>query len=206
MESPAPKASSLDRPLVRALIAAALLAALVGAFAAVRAARGSSSTTASNCCPMPADGAQLGPLTGTPPTVGQPAPDFALRTPDGAVVKLSDLRGSVVLVNFWATWCRPCKQELPDIQHAYDEFHARGLEVLEVDYQESAGDAAAFFKEHNITLPMVLDSEGGVYAQYRLQGLPDSFFVTRDGTIAALQFGQLTADKIRERLTQAGLQ
>ena len=205
MQNPAPTASLLDRPLVRALIAAALLAVLAGAFVAVRTARGSSTTTP-HCCPVPSDGAQLGPLTGAPPTVGHPAPDFALRTPDGEVVKLSDLRGKVVLVNFWATWCRPCKQELPDIQRAYDEFHARGLEVLEVDYQESADDAAAFFKAQHIALPLVLDSEGGVYAQYRLQGLPDSFFVARDGTVAALQFGQLTADKIRERLTQAGLQ
>jgi peroxiredoxin len=206
MENPAPNAPLLDRPLVRALIAAILLTALAGVFFAVRMARSSSSTTASTCCPVPSDGAQIGPLASTPPTVGQPAPDFALRTPDGAVVKLSDLQGSVVLVNFWATWCTPCKQELPEIQRAYGELHANGLEVVEVDYQEPAGDAAAFFKAHDITLPLVLDSEGGVYAQYRLQGLPDSFFVARDGTIAALQFGQLTSDKIRERLTQAGLQ
>jgi len=195
----------LERRGTRILIAAVLLAALAGTLVAVRATRGGSGADAIPGATVSA-GAQVGPLDSGHPTVGQPAPDFALRSPDGSVVKLSDLRGSVVLVNFWATWCRPCKQELPDIQKAYDEFHARGLVVLEVNYQEDAKDAAAFFRDQHITLPMLLDAEGGVYTQYRLQGLPDSFFVARDGTIAALQFGQLTADKLRERLAQAGIQ
>jgi peroxiredoxin len=206
MADPTPTRRLLERRLARTLIAAALLVALAGAFVAVRATRGGPDANALPGAATPQAGEQVGPLDSARPTIGQLAPDFALRSPDGTTVKLSDLKGSVVLVNFWATWCRPCKQELPDIQKAYDEFHARGLEVLEVNYQEGGDDAARFFREQGVTLPILLDAEGGVYTQYRLQGLPDSFFVARDGTIAALQFGQLTADKLRERLAQAGLQ
>jgi thiol-disulfide isomerase/thioredoxin len=121
------------------------------------------------------------------------------------VVRLSDLRGKVVWVNFWATWCVPCKQELPDIQAVYDEKKAQGLEVLEVNTQESPDLALPYFEERSLTVPLLLDTRGGVYEQYKLTGLPDSFFIDRDGKVAALYFGQLSPQKMRERLATAGL-
>jgi peroxiredoxin len=157
--------------------------------------------TSASGTPLPAPG----PLDAAPPVIGQPAPDFALRSTDGELRRLSDLRGKVVLVNFWATWCAPCKKELPDLQALYDERRADGLEVLTINVEEDAADARAFFDARGLTLPLVLDSAGTVYDQYRLQGLPDSFFVDREGKIATLQFGYLTAEKMRERLAQAGL-
>lgn len=78
-------------------------------------------------------GGDTGPLDGRAPTLNQPAPNFALRDPDGHLVRLGDLRGQVVLVNFWATWCVPCRQELPDIAQVYREQRDQGFTVLEVN-------------------------------------------------------------------------
>ncbi|MBI2723832.1 MAG: TlpA family protein disulfide reductase [Chloroflexi bacterium] len=139
------------------------------------------------------------------PVIGQPAPSFALRRADGTVVRLADLRGKVVWINFWATWCVPCKKELPDIQKVFDEKQAAGLEVITINVKERPDDALAFFADRGLTLPLVFDDDGAVYEQYRLQGLPDSFFIDRDGNLAALQYGFLTEEKMRERLAKAGL-
>ncbi len=199
--------SLLQRPIVRLALAAVVLTLLGGlAFAVTAGRNGKSATTepVSNDAQPPDDGTPTGPIGSGPPLIGQPAPDFALRDRAGSVVKLSDLRGKVVWVNFWATWCEPCKKELPAIQKLYDEKRAGGLEVLEINYQEGRKDADAFFDARGLSLPLLYDS-GGVYDQYRLQGLPDSFFVDRNGNIAALQFGYLTEDKMRERLAAAGL-
>ncbi len=213
MQEPTPPTptSLLNRPIVRALVAVVLLAALGGVALVVRAQRdGSASgpvsvagapTSAASAEPDPA----VGPLDDRKPVKGQPAPDFVLRNTEGALVKLSDLRGKVVFVNFWASWCVPCKKELPDIQKLYDEKRADGLEVLAINWQDDPATATSFFDSHNLTLPLLLDRSGSVYTQYRLQGLPDSFFIDREGNIAALQFGSLTEAKMRERLATAGL-
>ena len=196
---------------MRAIVAALLLAALGGGVLFVRSQRGGSGGGPVSVAGAPTQSASAEPEVGVgslddhKPIKGQPAPDFALRDADGKLVKLSDLRGKVVFVNFWASWCVPCKKELPDIQKVYDEKHTDGLEVLAVNWQEDLETATAFFSSHDIRLPLLLDQSGSVYAQYRLQGLPDSFFVDRDGNIAAFQFGFLTEAKMRERLATAGL-
>lgn len=210
--APDPRSSPVDRPLVRAGIAVVLLAALIGVFFGVRAARGDDPTgpvstagapTTSASPPVPEAG--LGALDSRPPVVGKPAPDFALRRSDGTTVKLSDLRGKVVFVNFWASWCVPCRKELPDIQAIYDEKKDVGLEVLAVNWKEDAETATGFFTARNLTLPLLFDGSGAVYDQYKLQGLPDSFFIDREGNIAALQYGAVTETNIRDRLRTAGL-
>ena len=208
--------SPLERPLVRGLLAVVLLAALAGIFFAVKATRGSgpgavvqanptpgASTTAA--VGTPADGERLGALDSQAPLVGQPAPDFVLRRTDGTAVKLSDLRGKVVYVNFWASWCLPCRKELPDIQAIYDEKRGEGLEVLAVNVKDDADTATGFFADRELSLPLLLDLTGSVYDQYKLQGLPGSFFIDRDGRIASLQYGQVTSQNIRDRLATAGL-
>ena len=119
---PSPSGSPLTNPIVRGIVAAALLAALaLGAFLVVRSGDGGGGgETALDGTPASEPNGQgdaaAGPLDSRPPLVGEPAPDFELRTSDGDVVRLSSLRGKVVWINFWATWCQPCKKELPDIQ------------------------------------------------------------------------------------------
>jgi thiol-disulfide isomerase/thioredoxin len=198
---------SLESPLVRGAIAAVMLAAIAAAFLLLRDSDDGASAPTLSGAPSPGataiPEAGIGPRDDNPPIVGQPAPDFTLRDLDGEAVTLSDLRGRVVLVNFWATWCRPCKKELPVIQKVADEYPA-DLVVLAVNWQEDAGDARAYFEDNGLRLRVLLDG-GGVYDQYRLRGLPDSFFIARDGTLAAYQFGELSEKKLRERLAQAGL-
>jgi len=209
MESaPTPQRTPLSSPLVRGAIAAALLAAIASALIFVQARDGDDGPTLAGAPTRTATEPpepDLGPVDGRAPIIGQPAPDFALRDLDGAVVKLSDLRGKVVWINFWATWCRPCKKELPDIQ-ALSDAYPDDLAVLAINWQESADDARAYFEDNGLTMRVLLDRNGGVFNQYRLQGLPDSFFIDRAGNLAALQFGFLTERKMRERLAQAGLQ
>ena len=196
-----PPPALFERTLVRVAVAAILLAALAaGAFAVERHRSNSSATLPAS----QATAAPLGPMDTLAPVVKQPAPDFALRRSDGAVVKLSDLRGRVVWLNFWATWCVPCKQELPDIQRLYDEKHAAGLEVLEINYQEGVPDALAYFEARGLTMPLLMD-DGSVFDQYKLKGLPDSFFIDRNGNLVAMNIGLLSADKMRQRLADAGL-
>ncbi len=205
-----PRSSYLERPLVRAAIAAALLAALAALYFAVRDSDGDGSGATLEGQPtrvggLPTSETGIGPLDSRRPLKGEPAPDFALRDLGGNVVKLSDLRGKVVWLNFWATWCAPCKKELPDIQKLYDEMREDGLVVLAINKEESAEDAGSFMRSRDLSLPVLLDSDGAVYGQYRLQGLPDSFFIDREGNIAAIYFGFLNEKKMRERLAEAGL-
>jgi len=187
-------------------VAAVLLGALAAAFIALRPdddedAGGSGvPVTASSQADV-----DLGALDDNPPVVGQPAPNFILRSGDGGTVRLSDLRGKVVFVNFWATWCKPCKEELPDIDALYDEKRDDGLEVIAVNVEEDLATAERFFRQNEIDVPMALDTSGEVYRQYRLQGLPDSFFVDREGNLAAVHYGFMTDEKMRDRLETAGL-
>jgi peroxiredoxin len=204
--SPPPAARPLlEQPLVRLAIAAVVLAVLGGVALAVRASRSGGSSHTEVCIAPPLD-AVLGPIGGGEPVLQQPAPDFALAGCDGSVVRLSDYRGKVVWVNFWATWCVPCRQELPDIQALSNEFKDKGLVVLTVNYKEGGADAKAFFSRYDLSLPFLLDAKGSVYDEYQLTGLPDSFFVDRDGILQARQFGSFTPETMRERLAAAGLQ
>ncbi len=149
---------------------------------------------------------EVGALDASRPEVGQPAPLFALADPEGKIHELSSFRGRVVWVNFWATWCGPCRRELPDIQRLAEEFKDRGLVVLAVNQGQSAGEAEAFWEELDLDLPILLDSDAEVSAQYRLRGLPDSFFIDREGVLRAFDQGLLTEEEMREGLAEASLE
>jgi peroxiredoxin len=125
------------------------------------------------------------------PREGFAAPDFNLEQLGGGEVRLSDLRGQVVLVNLWASWCPPCRAEMPALQAVYEENRARGLEVLAVNttYQDREADAAAFVQEFALSFPILWDRSGAVSRQYQLQALPSTFIVDRQGVIRRVIIG-----------------
>ena len=125
------------------------------------------------------------------PREGFSAPDFALETLAGDQVALSDLRGKVVLVNFWASWCPPCRAEMPAIERVYRSHKDLGLEVLAINTtnQDDQGAAAAFVQEFGLTFPVPLDHTGAVSASYNLRGLPSTYFIDRQGVIRTVVVG-----------------
>jgi peroxiredoxin len=128
--------------------------------------------------------------------VGQPAPAFALEDTAGRTVRLADLRGKVVLVNFWATWCAPCRTEMPEIEQVYREHRARGFEVVAIDVQEGPAEVQGFMSELGLTFPALLDRDGSASRAYRARALPSSFLVDRQGVVRYLKIGPLTTDSL----------
>lgn len=123
------------------------------------------------------------------PVVGHPAPDFTLRTPAGGSIRLGALRGKVVLVNFWASWCGPCRSEMPRLSGWYRRLHARGLVVLGVDQQEDRSTVAAFLRKLHVPYPVALDESASVSARYNVWGLPRTILVDRRGLISSVAVG-----------------
>jgi peroxiredoxin len=132
-------------------------------------------------------------MSGPPPNPkeGFTAPDFTLNLLDGGSVTLSDLRGQPVVVNFWATWCLPCREEMPAIENIYQSYRDLGLTVigLNLTSQDSEKEVAAFVEELNLTFPIALDRDGSVSDRYRLMGLPTTFFINKDGVIVSVVVG-----------------
>ncbi len=144
---------------------------------------------------------EVAPSTGSV-KVGNPAPDFALPSLDGKTVRLSDLRGQVVLINFWATWCPPCRMEMPAIQDAYEANHQKGFTVLAVSVAEPASSVRSFVQEFGLTFTPLLDSKGEVSSRYQAMGLPTSIFVDREGIIRAIHVGAMTPAQINDYLAE----
>jgi len=132
------------------------------------------------------------------PQKGFLAPDFELKTTTGEAIKLSDLRGQAVLVNLWATWCPPCRAEMPAIEKVYNEYKDDGLVVLAVNmtYQDTFSNIAPFVDEYGLTFPILLDETGSVGKDYQLRSLPSSFFVDRKGIIREVVIGGPMAEAL----------
>jgi peroxiredoxin len=141
-----------------------------------------------------------GPAVAQGITEGRPARNITLETLDGTEVSLSDYEGSVVLVNFWATWCPPCRAEIPSFEAAYEAHKDEGFVVLGVDVEESPDRVAPFVAEFQMTYPILLDEKGKIVQEWRARGLPMSLVVDRDGVIQARHIGYLSAEKLEEYL------
>ena len=131
--------------------------------------------------------------------VGKQSPDFTLAMLDGGKVNLSQFRGQPVLINFWATWCIPCREEMPELVRAYETHKAEGLMILGLNltYSDSLPDVQAFVSEFDISFPILLDEDGVVTERsYQILGVPTSVFVNRDGTIERVQVGLMTGEQI----------
>lgn len=138
-------------------------------------------------------------LQGPQPVVGAQAPDFTLPGLDGEPVRLSELRGQRVLLNFWATWCGPCRQEMPAIQARYNHGD---FAVLAVDFGETQAQVQGFIDEIGVDLPIVLDADGSVQELYRVRGYPTTFFIDAQGVIRFFHIGEMSTEDIDSYLKQ----
>jgi peroxiredoxin len=119
----------------------------------------------------------------------EPAPDFDLQDLAGARVSLAGLRGRAVFLNFWATWCAPCREEMPAMERLHRELGERGLAVMAVNVRESADAVRAFVEELGLTFPVLLDPSGETVRRYHVQGLPTTALVDRQGILVGVALG-----------------
>jgi peroxiredoxin len=135
------------------------------------------------------------------PEPGHRAPDFVLRSLKGSNVRVQNLRGHPILVNFWATWCGPCRSEMPDIQEVHRRYRSEGLVVLAVTSEVSSAEVRDFADKLDIDFPILLDSSGKVAEAYGVQGLPTSFFIDSEGIIQEVYLGSMSRSVIEDNLS-----
>ncbi|HYL11459.1 MAG TPA: TlpA disulfide reductase family protein [Terriglobales bacterium] len=135
---------------------------------------------------------------------GKPAPEFALQSLEGATVHLSDFRGKAVLLNFWATWCQPCKIEMPWFEDLQKQYGSQGFQVVGVALDDaSKEDIAKFTKEMGVNYPILLGKESVGSAYGGVQFLPSTFFIDRQGKIVTRIFGLKSKSEIEEDIKAA---
>lgn len=125
------------------------------------------------------------------------APDFTLKSSTGGNVKLSELRGRVVLVNFWATWCTPCKEELPFFNTLYRRYQNLGLEVLGVNIDKVSSQGAKMGTALGLSFPVLFDPSGKTSNLYQIRTMPTTFVVAKDGTLRHVHWGFGPAEEAR---------
>ena len=144
------------------------------------------------------------PLSSSPsPREGFFAPDFTLDTLQGEQVKLSSLRGKVIVVNFWTTWCPPCRAETPALERSYEAYKDLDVVILGVNLtdQDSLKEVESFVHEFGLTYPILLDRDGAVGLLYQLSGLPTTFFINREGIIRTVVIGgPMSETSIRSKI------
>ncbi len=133
-------------------------------------------------------------------TTGKPAPDFVLNQLGGNGLQLSKLQGKTVLINFWASWCQPCIDEMPDLQKFYQTHRGDSVQVLTVNYKEPASAAKGFFKDHSLTMPVAMDTTGKVAAGYGIQQFPESYFVDKNGIVQDFSYGPMSLTDMENKL------
>ena len=132
---------------------------------------------------------ELAEKLGIEPVKTTLAPDFFLEDLNGNSVRLRDLRGKVVLLNFWATWCPSCRFEMPSMEALHKEYSRQGLVVLAVNFRESPGEIRPFYKEHNLSFRTLLDTGGETFARYETWSLPTTFLIDRRGYVVGKVIG-----------------
>ena len=141
----------------------------------------------------------------TAPVQGALAPDFELLTLEGERIALSDLHGHPVMINFWATWCAPCRIEMPHMQERFERYTDEGFVILAVDFDEPAAQVKGFRDELGLTFDLLLDPGAAVQELYRNRSYPTSFFVDEQGVIRVHHIGVMTEGQLDENLAAIGL-
>jgi peroxiredoxin len=134
---------------------------------------------------------------------GAPAQSFPVKRIDGSPDALENYRGRVVVMNLWATWCPPCREEMPALQKLYEEYRAQGVVVLGIDQGEASRVAAKYAREHGVTYPILIDEDQQYGRAYAAVGLPTTIVIGRDGHIVKGIDGQLTLAQMREAVAPA---
>lgn len=134
---------------------------------------------------------------------GNLAPEFELKSVEGNSIKLSSLKGKKVILNFWASWCPPCRQEMPDMEKFYVDNKNKGIEILSVnltDNEKNRADVTTFMKEYGITFPVALDENGSASQLYNVYSIPASFIIDSQGVIQRKLIGPMTYDSMKTML------
>lgn len=182
-----------------------LAMAMAGCRSAAKAPNSSVSTPVGVVSPTPTT-VPTPTLTPTPVPTPTPsvtlAPDFSLPTllGDSETVTLSAYRGQVVILNFFASWCPPCREEMPALEKVYQTYRDQGLRVIGVGVQDGKRQLASFAEAIGVTFPVVWDGGGDVFMAYRVRGLPTTYFIDREGAIQGRVFGGLTLAQLEEAI------
>src|SRR5690625_4579360 len=133
---------------------------------------------------------------------GKTAPDFEVTTLDGDQVKLSDYRGERVMLNFWATWCPPCRAEMPDMQKIYDKEDVTILAVNMIETESNEEDVVDFIDEFQLTFPVLMDENSDLMVYYKIQAYPTSYMIDSNGTIQFINLGAMNQDQMLQQLNK----
>ena len=174
----------------------AVILVIQGCAPSVQDTGGSSQEGSSTTGPK---GSELAPA----PEIGRLAPDFTLVDLEGNQVSLSDFRGKTVFVNFWASWCPPCRAEMPEIEAVYQEYKDRGVVVIGVDIRETEDVVRQFVEQGGYSWIFILDATGAVSNDYRITAIPTSFFIDKDGIIQVVAIGAMTKRAMETKLAEA---
>ena len=128
------------------------------------------------------------------------APDYSLGGFDGRRHTLSEYRGKVVVLNFWATWCIPCRAEIPDLEHEARTQDSTRVAIVGIDWKEAPDPVQSFIRELGVTYPMLLDGDGAVYDRYQVDALPQTFFISREGRVATSRTGITSRDQLEAEI------
>lgn len=134
---------------------------------------------------------------------GGVAPAFTLSTVGGGTLSSSELRGSPVVINFWASWCDPCNQEAPDLEATWKQYRAKGVRVVGVDYEDQPADAQAFLSRYGITYPSVVDRGGELATTFGVRGVPETFFIDAQFHFFAIGQGEEQGNRFGTRILGA---
>lgn len=182
------------RRLVKAI--AAVLALALALFAVGTAASWLGSRDAPTT-----DGTSIADFRARATRMDRPAPDFRMAAVEGGgTISLADFRGRIVILNFWASWCGPCREEAPDLQATWLELRGEGVQVLGVDHQDDRQSATAFARDMGLTYPSVFDPTGELADEYGLIGLPTTFVIDERGRIRWMFTGKVDRAGLREAL------
>lgn len=130
------------------------------------------------------------------------APDFSLTTFDGQEITLSSLRGKVVVINFWASWCIPCRQEAAYLERTWRKYRDRGVVFIGVNYVDVEPEALAYIKEFDITYPNGPDIGTKISQSYAIKGVPETFYIARNGQLRGLKIGPLVEPELDEKIEE----